>query len=85
MPIIEVLNSHTDDCRGARSMMRGTPWGNPFIIGVDGDRQHVLRLFRRYAEWRLQIQPKWLEPLRHVRKVKCACKPYPCHGDIIAE
>lgn len=83
--MIPVLNVHTDDCYGAISIMRGTSWCNPFIIGRDGSREHVLSLFRMYAEWRLQVQPRWLDNLRPAKALMCECSPLPCHGHVIAE
>jgi hypothetical protein len=77
-----VLNVYLHQCKGAVSIMRGTQWGNPFIIGKDGTRENVIRLFSKYAIWRLTQQPKWLHPLKH-KNLKCCCAPLPCHGDIL--
>lgn len=83
--MIEVLNKHFHDCRFAVDITRGTPYGNPFVVGKDGTRQECVDWFREYAEWRLTKQPHWLRPLRGVKKIKCVCAPQPCHGDVIAE
>lgn len=61
---------------------RGSVWGNPFIIGKDGDRDLVIRKFQAYAEWRLSKEPDWLEPLRG-KDLSCYCAPQACHGDVI--
>lgn len=56
---------------------RGTPWGNPFILGRDGDRDTVCDRFER------EILPTLdLEPLRG-KDLVCWCKPARCHGDAI--
>lgn len=56
---------------------RGSPWGNPFVIGKDGDRDQVCDRFER------EILPTLdLEPLRG-RDLVCYCKPQRCHGDSI--
>jgi hypothetical protein len=83
--MIEVVNVYLHDCRYSVSIMRGTPYGNPFIIGEDGTREEVVEFFREYAEWRIQRQPNWLRKLKGVRKLKCVCAPQPCHGHVIAE
>lgn len=80
----KVVNMYLHSCKGAVCIMRGTRWGNPFIVGKDGTRKEVVELFRRYAQWRLTIQPQWLAPLRG-KTLKCCCAPQPCHGDVIVE
>ena len=62
---------------------RGSPWGNPFRIGRDGDRALVIAKFRAYAEKRMIEEPQWLKPLEG-KDVKCFCAPLACHGDVLA-
>lgn len=61
---------------------RPSKWGNPFIIGQDGDRQTVIK---KYEEW-IVNQPvmKDLEELRG-KILGCFCDPLPCHGDVLIE
>lgn len=61
---------------------RGSKYGNPFIIGIDGDRKMVIAKFRTYAEWRLSKEPNWLDGLIG-KNLSCYCSPLPCHGDVI--
>lgn len=61
---------------------RQTRYGNPFVLGIDGTRDMVCDAFEAYAEWRLQIQPNWLEPLRG-KNLACHCAPLRCHGDTL--
>ncbi|KAA9007297.1 DUF4326 domain-containing protein [Paenibacillus spiritus] len=62
---------------------RGSIWGNPFVIGKDGDRDDVIR---KYAEW-IKAQPQLLNRLHELKgkTLCCFCKPKACHGDILAE
>ena len=65
---------------------RGTPFGNIFRIGVDGDREQVLAKYKEYFYRRLTdpiFRSKVLELKGKV--LGCWCKPLACHGDIIAE
>lgn len=62
---------------------RGSPWGNPFRIGKDGDRALVIAKFRAYAEAKIKVEPHWLEPLEG-KDVVCFCAPLACHGDVLA-
>jgi len=62
---------------------RPSQWGNPFIIGRDGDRTEVIK---KYREWIL-MQPDLLKqlPILKGKRLGCWCAPLPCHGDILVE
>lgn len=61
---------------------RGGRWGNPFVIGRDGDRAEVIA---KYERW-LLTQPELLAALPQLRgrTLGCWCAPRPCHGDVLA-
>ena len=61
---------------------RPSRWGNPFIIGKDGDREEVIV---KYEQW-LKSQPQLVESLPELRKKRlgCFCAPKMCHGDVLA-
>ena len=61
---------------------RGSAWGNPYVIGKDGNRNMVIAQFRAYAERRLAENPNWLVPLVD-KDLVCFCAPLACHGDVI--
>jgi hypothetical protein len=73
-----VYNRHHKNAPlGAVYIGRGSPWGNPFVVGRDGDRETVIRRFSK------EILPSLnLEPLRG-KDLVCYCKPAACHGDMI--
>ena len=62
------------------------PYVNPFVEGLDGDRQTVLERFR-YAWIRRLCRrtPRWRTALRQLQglRIACPCNP-PCHGSILA-
>lgn len=64
---------------------RGTIWGNPFIIGVHGDREFCLEMFERDLRQRLINEPGLKEELLKLdgKILGCVCTPLPCHGDIL--
>ncbi|WP_283602800.1 DUF4326 domain-containing protein [Serratia proteamaculans] len=67
---------------------RGTLWGNPYAIGADGDRDEVIRKFkydfdRNYLKGGDDFKEKL--KLNRGKTLGCHCKPYACHGDILAE
>jgi uncharacterized protein DUF4326 len=64
---------------------RPTKWGNPYRIGVDGNREQVLQKYREY----LMANPGIFEDARNELRGKnlaCWCKPgEDCHADILLE
>lgn len=60
---------------------RGSIWGNPFVIGRDGDRSDVIA---KYEE-RLATRPDLIARLPELRgkSIACFCAPLPCHGDVL--
>lgn len=80
MKVVRVVNGSAPE--GAVAIGRGTVWGNPFLIGADGDRDTVVSKFYHYAKWRLEREPNWLEPLRG-KDLACYCSPNSCHGNAI--
>lgn len=76
-----VVNIRTETC----DVYIGRPskWGNPFVLGRDGDRKAVVNKFRIYLETR----PDLLADLHELqgKKLGCYCFPLDCHGDVLAE
>ncbi len=60
---------------------RGSKWGNPFIIGQDGNREEVINKYENY----LLNNPELLNSLHELKgkTLGCFCKPKPCHGDVL--
>ena len=70
-----VLNRHKDQIPpNAKYIGRGSPFGNKFVIGVDGDRDTVCNRFECEVLPTLNV-----EPLRGFDLV-CYCAPKRCHG-----
>ncbi len=80
----KLYNMHGMSSRGFYGVRidRGTPYGNPFIMDVDGDRDEVCNLFAQYALWRLSVQPNWLDQLKG-KDLYCWCVPERCHGETL--
>jgi len=64
---------------------RGTPFGNPFVIGVDGDRNEVFAKYEVYFDHKIKTDPVFREQVNRLKNqvLGCSCKPFACHGDII--
>lgn len=74
---------------------RGTPLGNPYHIGKDGNRDEVIEKYRQYLNKKIYDKdPAILKSLQEIKQYErdfyvvtllCHCKPLACHGDIIKE
>lgn len=62
---------------------RGSIWGNPFVIGRDGDRAEVIRKHAAY----LKNNPDLMSRISELsgKRLGCFCAPLACHGDTLAE
>lgn len=61
---------------------RGTKWGNPFVLGRDGDRDTVIERYQH----RLAREDSLLAALEELagKALGCWCAPRRCHGDALA-
>ncbi len=78
-----VINIRTDSYDVDISRSSGSPFGNPFIIGVDGDRDSVIKKY----EINIRRRPDLLAQLVQLRgkRLGCYCKPLACHGDVLVK
>lgn len=80
----KVLNKRTDKIpSGAVYVGRPTKWGNPYILGRDGDRQEVILRYRRWITDNDGLLAS-LDELRG-KDLICWCAPEPCHADVLME
>jgi len=63
---------------------RGSVFGNPFKIGIDGNREEVINLYKHYIRTNFKVL-KTIYNLPKGAILGCYCKPLACHGDIIIE
>ncbi len=61
---------------------RPSQWGNPFVIGKDGNREEVVEEYLHY----LLSQPHLIRDLQQLKGkiLGCWCSPSSCHGDVVA-
>lgn len=67
---------------------RKGPFGNPFVLGVDGDRDEVIAKFRHWLTSSTCTRSQWVRD--HMGELKdkrlgCWCHPEACHGDVYVE
>lgn len=61
---------------------RPSKWGNPYVVGKDGDREKVIRMYEEYLLGRKDLMNSLWE-LRG-KTLGCWCRPKACHGDVLA-
>ena len=77
----KVLNKRSQTEAGVY-IGRPSRFGNPFAIGVHGDRTEVVA---KYEAW-LRTQPLLIEAAKQELRGKnlvCWCAPAACHGDVL--
>lgn len=62
---------------------RNTVWGNPFVLGEDGDRKTVIENYRDYLTKKPSLQ-RQSQNLRG-KILGCWCYPQNCHGHVLIE
>ena len=76
----KVYNKHHKDApKDAVYVGRGTPFGNPFVIGQHGTRDEVITLYEK------KVIPYLLNyiPQLKGKDLICYCAPKRCHADIL--
>ncbi len=76
----QVLNKYNSSLTmDAIWVMRPSPYGNPFVMGTEGDRDQVCDKFEKWAP----KQPGYKEKLEKLRghDLICCCHPLRCHAD----
>lgn len=64
---------------------RRTKWGNPFIIGKDGNRnrEEVIAMYREWIHKPEQAHLIAALPELKGKKLGCWCAPLACRGDVL--
>ncbi|BDA85010.1 hypothetical protein Sa4125_25520 [Aureimonas sp. SA4125] len=97
------LQAHSRESNGlsAISVARPGPFGNPFVIGRDGDREHCVSLHRAAMDGLLTITTsvpaaevravrsvfigRWRDLAGHNLACWCRLDGKPCHADTLLE
>mgnify|MGYP001558162244 CR=1 FL=1 len=62
-------------------------FGNPFVIGIDGTRKTVIKLYKEWFYKEIKINSIFKTKILELKGkiLGCYCSPKECHGDIITE
>lgn len=65
---------------------RPGPWGNPYVLGPDGNRDEVIKQFSAWLGYSDDPRAVWMRVnIRSLegKVLRCHCHPLPCHGDTL--
>jgi hypothetical protein len=64
---------------------RTTKWGNPYVIGKDGNRKEVIAKYRTYLWDRMKDENFRNEMLNELdgSDLACWCTPLDCHAHVL--
>jgi hypothetical protein len=76
-----------DGVEGAVYIGRPSLFGNPFVIGKDGNRETVVVKYREYAISRAYWDREFREAVVALKgkTLACWCGEKVCHGDVLME
>ena len=79
---MKVVNVRKEKC----SVYIGRPsiFGNPFVIGKDGNREQVIVKYKEYALNNSKLLVA-IKGLKDNDVLGCYCAPLACHGDVIVQ
>lgn len=85
--VLNLKTASPEELEFAVRIDRKTPWGNPYRIGPDGDREAVIEKYQRHLLDRIESGEQTLESLAALsgRDLACWCAPKPCHGQVLKD
>jgi hypothetical protein len=65
---------------------RKSRWGNPFVMGRDGDRAEVIAKHKAWLWVEIKAERRKLADLAALdgKRLACHCAPLACHGDTLS-
>lgn len=85
----KVINKrHSRETDSTVYIGRNSKWGNHYIIGLDGDRETVVRKHKEWLDSCIAEDPRLLDEIKHElsgKDLACWCAPLACHGDYLLE
>jgi|TARA_Y100000310_G_scaffold263231_2_gene273304 hypothetical protein len=83
--MITVTNIKDPSIKPKIKIDRSSPWGNPFIIGRDGNRREVIAKYEEWIVERPQLIKLLSDLMEHedVHRLACWCVPLQCHGHVL--
>jgi hypothetical protein len=85
--VVNIRYENYDVYIGRKGRGQDGYFGNPFVLQAGDLRGSSLEKYKDYFYERLETDTKFRGRIHELKgkTLGCFCKPYPCHGDIIAE
>lgn len=80
-----LINIRTSDEGNYVYIGRPSKFGNPYIVGKDGNRETVCKLYEYWFEKRIQESEVFKQDVENLKgkTLGCYCLPKQCHGQTI--
>ena len=85
--VVNIRTSAYDVYIGRAGKGQDGYFGNPFRLSTSESRGATIEQYRKYFYERLETDPEFKRRVHELKgkTLGCFCKPYACHGDVIAE
>jgi len=85
--VVNIRTSGYDVYIGRAGKGQDGYFGNPFRLRASESRGATIERYREYFYERLKTDPEFKSRIHELKgkTLGCFCKPYACHGDVIAE
>jgi hypothetical protein len=85
--VVNIRNAKYDVYIGRAGRGQDGYFGNPFVLKTGETRGTSLEKYKVYFHERMKSDAEFRNRIHGLKgkTLGCFCKPYPCHGDIIAE
>lgn len=80
----KILNKKHGNVAGPVYVGRPSKFGNPFVIGKDGNRDQVIKKYRNYVLGNKSLLESIKSEL-HGKDLICWCYPLPYHAEVLIE
>ncbi len=82
----EIINIRTYKSKDYVYCGRGSIFGSPYTIGIDGNRDECINKYKTWFNFLLRDE-RFVKELLKLRNCKlgCFCLPYRCHCEVIKE
>jgi hypothetical protein len=84
---VNIYSSGYDVYIGRAGKSQDGNFGNPFRLRAFEERGATIERYRKYFHNRMETDPEFKRRVHELKgkTLGCFCKPYPCHGDVIAD
>ena len=85
--VVNIRTSGYDVYIGRAGKGQDGYFGNPFRLRTHESRGSTVEQYRKYFYDRMETDPEFKDRIHELKgkTLGCFCKPYACHGDVIAE